>query len=109
MEKAKKKNYLFKILGLVFLVYIALILAYESGYYETKNSNKAILTKEAMVKFEEDVKKGEVVDIKNYLKEDKVDYSNKVTKMGNKVANNFSKFMTECLMGIFKGLKGLFW
>ena len=109
METKKKPNILFKILALLFLVFTALILAYESGYYETKNKNRAILTKEAMAKFEEDIKNGEVVDVKDYLKEERVDYSNTVTKVGNKITNNLSGFMTKGLSGLFKSLKGLFW
>ena len=84
MNKKKKNNYFFKILSVLFFIYLALLIAYESGYYETKASNRATLTKEAMEKFEEDVKNGEMVDIKDYLQEEKIDYSNKVTKMGNK-------------------------
>ena len=44
---------------------MALLIAYESGYYETRMGNRAVLTKEAMEKFEEDVENGEVVDIKD--------------------------------------------
>ena len=102
METKKKKNFLFKILAILFLIFVALILAYESGYYETKNKNRAILTKEAMAKFEEDLSKGEVVDLKDYLEDEKIDYSNKIT-------NNISKFITKGLSGLFKSLKGLFW
>ncbi len=109
METKKKKNFLFKILAILFLIFVALILAYESGYYETKNKNRAILTKEAMAKFEEDLSKGEVVDLKDYLEDEKIDYSNKVTKIGNKITNNISKFITKGLSGLFKSLKGLFW
>ena len=107
--KKKKNNIFIKILSLLFLVYIALLIAFESGYYDTKIRNKSILTKEAMAKFEEDIKNGEVVDVKDYLKEERVDYSTTVTKVGNKITNNLSKFMTKGLSGLFKSLKGLFW
>lgn len=50
-------------------MFVSLLIAYESGYYETKMSNRAILTKEAMEQFESDVENGEVVDIKDYLKD----------------------------------------
>ena len=109
METKKKPNFLFKILAILFLIFTALLIAYESGYYETKNKNRAILTKEAMAKFEEDINNGEMVDVKDYLKEERVDYSNSVTKVGNKISNNISKFMTKGLSGLFKSLKGLFW
>ena len=71
--------------------------------------NRAVLTKEAMENFEEDVENGEVVDIKDYLKSDSVDYSNGVTKFGNKISNGISEVMTKGLSGLFETLKGLFW
>ncbi len=107
--KKKKNNIFIKILSLLFLVYIALLIAFESGYYDTKIRNKSILTKEAMEKFENDVAKGEMVDLKDYLKEEKVDYSNSVTKIGNKASKCIENIMTEGLSGLFEALKGLFW
>ena len=92
-----------------FVVFVALLIAYESGYYETKMSNRAVLTKEAMEKFESDVENGEVVDIHDYLKSEDVDYSNGVTKFGNKISNGISDVMTKGLSGLFDALKGLFW
>ena len=64
MKKNIKSKYFFRILFCFFLVFVALLIAYESGYYETRMGNKAVLTKEAMEKFESDVANGEVVDIK---------------------------------------------
>ena len=92
-----------------FLVFVALLIAYESGYYETRMSNRAVLTKEAMERFENDVKNGEVVDVNDYLKRESIDYSNGVTKLGNKIANGISDVMTKGLSGLFDALKGLFW
>lgn len=109
MKKNKKSKYFFRILFGFFLVYVALLIAYESGYYESRMSNKAILTKEAMEQFENDIENGEVVDIKDYLKDENIDYSNGVTKIGNKISNSISEVMTNGLSGLFNALKGLFW
>lgn len=109
MKKSKKSKYFFRILFCFFLVFVALLIAYESGYYETRMSNRAVLTKEAMEKFEEDVNNGEVVDVQDYLKKESVDYSNGVTKIGNKISNGISEVMTNGLSGLFNALKGLFW
>lgn len=109
MKKDKKSKYFFRILFCFFVVFVALLIAYESGYYETKMSNRAVLTKEAMEKFESDVENGEVVDIHDYLKSEDVDYSNGVTKFGNKISNGISDVMTNGLSGLFDALKGLFW
>lgn len=110
MDKPKKKpNIFFKILFILILIYIALLIAFESGYYENKLSNKTALTKEAMERFEADVDNGQVVDIKDYLTEDRIDYSNSVTKLGNKISNGVSEVMTKGISGLFDCLKGLFW
>ena len=109
MKKSKNSKYFFRILFCFFLVCVALLIAYESGYYETRMSNRAVLTKEAMEKFEEDVKNGEVVDVEDYLKKESVDYSNGVSKIGNKISNGISEVMTNGLAGLFNALKGLFW
>lgn len=109
MKKNKGSKYFFRILGLLMLMFVGLNIAYESGYYETKVGNRAILTKEAMEKFENDLNKGEIVDVKDYLKEEKVDYSNSVTRLGNKVSNGISDVMTKGISGVFNALKGLFW
>ncbi len=109
MKPKRKSRHFFRILALLFIAFLGIIIAYESGYYEKQASNKAILTKDAMQRFEQDVANGQVVDINNYLKEDHIDYSNKVTKIGNKVSNSLSKFMTKGISGLFNTLKGLFW
>jgi len=109
MKKKKSGKYFFRVLFILLLVFVALNIAYESGYYETKAGNRAILTKEAMDRFEADLKNGEIVDVKDYLREEKVDYSNSVTRLGNKVSNSISDFMTKGISGVFNALKGLFW
>ena len=109
MKKNKKSKYFFRSLFLLFLVFVALLIAYESGYYETKAGNRAVLTKEAMQQFEEDLENGQMVDVKDYLKDERIDYSNSVTKLGNKISNGVSEFMTKGISGVFDTLKGLFW
>lgn len=109
MKKNKKSKYFFRTLKVLFFIFVALIIAYESGYYETKAHNRTVMTKSAMEQFEHDLEQGQLVDIKDYLKEEKVDYSNSVTKIGNKVSSGISDFMTKGLSGIFDALKGLFW
>jgi len=109
MKKNKKSKYFFRILWALIIIFVALIIAYESGYYETKTGNRTVLTKEAMEQFETDLNNGQVIDVKDYLKEEKKDYSNGVTKIGNKLSNGISDIMTNGISGLFDALKGLFW
>ena len=108
MKKAKN-NLFFKILAVLFLIYVAITIAYESGYYETKSQNRAVLTKEAIEKFEKDLEKGEVIDMKDYLVEERPDYSNQVTKIGNKISISISDALTKGISDLFGMLKNLFW
>ena len=87
-KESKKSKYFFRTLFGFLVVFVALLIAFESGYYESRMSNRAVLTKEAM---------------------DRVDYSNGITKLGNKISNGISKIMTNGLSGLFEALKGLFW
>ena len=45
-----------------------------------------------MMRFEEDLKNGQMVDVTNYLEEDDIDYSTKVSKIGNKLSNTVSNY-----------------
>ena len=108
-KESKKSKYFFRTLFGFLVVFVALLIAFESGYYESRMSNRAVLTKEAMDRLESDVEEGKVVDIEDYLKSDRVDYSNGITKLGNKISNGISKIMTNGLSGLFEALKGLFW
>ncbi len=108
MQK-KASKYFLRIIFIFFLVFVALLIAYESGYYETKVRNRAILTQEAMEQFEEDVANGEPIDVIDYLEDEEVDYTNTLTKLGNKVASGISDIMTKGLAGLVETLKGLFW
>ena len=48
-----------------------------------------------MEQFETDLNNGQVIDVKDYLKEEKKDYSNGVTKIGNKLSNGISNFTSK--------------
>lgn len=109
MKVSKKGKYFFRVLFALFIVFISLNIAYESGYYESKARNRTTLTREAMEQFENDVLNGKMVDVKDYLVKEDKDYSNAVTKLGNKVTNGLSEFMIKGISGIFDVLKGLFW
>lgn len=104
--ESKKKGFIFlKILAVLFILYLSLTIAISSGYYEAKLSEKTTITDEAMKQFEEDVKAGKNVDIKDYLTDIKKDYSNGATKLGIDFSNIIEKFMSKGInemVNIFK-------
>ena len=80
----KNNNWFFKILTILFIIYVALFIANQTGYYEKTIRDKTFLTEEKMHEFEQDVADNKVIDIINYLPE-KEDYSNFWTKSANKL------------------------
>lgn len=105
MESKKKGSIFLKILTILFILYLSLTIAISSGYYEAKLSEKTTITDEAMKRFEEDVKEGKNVDIKDYLTEVKKDYSNGATKLGIDFSMLVEKFMSKGIdemVNIFK-------
>lgn len=109
MKKKKPSRHFFRILGLLFCVFIILFILIECGYYESELSRKSTLTQEKIKEFENDVKKGEIVDLDSYIVEERPDYSNSVTKAGNAISGTINSFMTEGLSAAADILKKLFW
>ncbi len=104
----KQPNRFLQILGLLFVVFIALFISSKSGYYEASLNDKIVLTDKQIEKFEQDVLNGEVVDVNSYILEERKDYSNKFTNAGDKFNEVVEGFLTDGLQGAFKVLKTLF-
>ena len=62
-KESKKSKYFFRTLFGFLVVFVALLIAFESGYYESRMSNRAVLTKEDMYKFESYIENIKLVDI----------------------------------------------
>ena len=104
----KKNNYFFIIMGMLFIVFVSYIIAYNSGYYEMSNLRRARITEEKKEEFESDVKKGENVEIKDYISDDYIDYSSAMSKVGNSLSNSIDKFIETTLSDFFTTLGKLF-
>ena len=110
MEERKRNpsRHFFRLIGALFVVYIALYIAMESGYYETKLGEKVTLTNERIKEFEQDVKDGKEIDVNDYLEDEMIDYSNNISKAGMNISNSTEKFMTSGIQKIFKFIGSLF-
>lgn len=109
MENNKEKtNPFFKLLIVLFIIFIAFYIALESGYYPSKIRKEAMLTNDEIIKFEKDVKSGAVIKEEGYLEKD-IDYSNFVTKTGNKLTYSIGKILVEGSKGVKDIFKYLFW
>lgn len=89
----KKPNYFLRILFIFIIIFVALSIALESGYYDVKIGRKASLTEEALKNFEEDVSSGKEIDIKDYIIDETQDYSSNVSKIGTSIGSKIDRFM----------------
>lgn len=105
----KKPNIFLRILTILFFIFIALYIAIESGYYETKLQKQVSLTNEQIKAFEEDIKNNEIINIDSYLNEKETDYSNSISRLGNNLTNTISKSIVKVLESAFDIVKTLFW
>lgn len=88
----------------IYIILLAFIFSYvieESGYYEYNLQSKKNLTEEEIKKFEQDVKEGKDVDIKNYLQESTTDYSNNLTRTTSKLSINLNKYLNKAISNTF--------
>ena len=108
MNKKKDNSWFFKVLGFLFLLYISLTIAIQTGYYEAKLSEKTTITNEAMKRFEEDVRMGKDVEIEDYITDIHKDYSNQTTKAGAALSKTIENFMAKGINEIVNIFKVLF-
>ena len=107
MKRRVGSNYFMKILGVLFLVFISLYIALESGYYEAKTRKRTEVTEESIRKFEQDIKDGKEVDVEKYIVDEKKDYSNKTTDMAIYIGDKVEKFMATGISDLLEIVKAL--
>ena len=108
MDKKKKNNIFLKILGLLFLIYIALFIANLSGYYESQIRENTIVTEEGIKAFEEKVQNGEEIDVTSFLSKEREDYSSKMSIFGDNLTSNIENFVVNSMGFISDIVKSLF-
>lgn len=97
------KNNIFKYLLVgLFIYFLIILVSSETGYYEYKNNLKASITEEKIKEFEKDILEGKNVNIKDYIKSDKKDYTNKITDFGSKISKLMIKGVNNVLKGGYK-------
>ena len=97
-------NKTIKLLGIILVIMFLSVYfsRFNNSYYENKN----VLTEEAIIQFEKDIKEGKNINVSTYLKEEK-DYSNKVSNVGMKTSNFIEKGFKKTLKFLFNCLGGL--
>ncbi len=97
-----KDNILKKILTLFLISFSGLYIMLSTGYYESRERNKMIMTNEQIKRFEEDIKLGKEVDQNDYLKDGYVDYSNNLSRKMTKLSNGIETEFERALKFLFK-------
>ena len=103
--KIKPKKVFNIIIFCLFVLFLSLYIASESGYYEYENKEKTKLTEEKIKQFEKDLNEGKRVDLKDYLTNETYNYDNKVTKIGNKLSDIIDFSMIEGLEKTFSTIE----
>jgi len=100
-------NKVFKFCFLALLgIFLLLFVSYENGYYERINGEKALMTEEMIMKYEEDLANGVDVTKEDYSIK-KNDYANLYTKTSLKVSGKFEDTIDSVIKFFFKKLNDL--
>lgn len=105
-EKKKQKNWFLTIIGILFIIYFALYIMDNLGYYNVATKNK-VITEEKLIEFEEDVKNGKEIDIKEYVR-DTTNYKNVYSNLGYNLSVGIDNILNKGFQKAGKILKKLF-
>ncbi len=109
MKNSKKAWVIFsRSLVLLFIIFLISYFQVENGSYNKGLSAKTILTEDKIKEFEEDIKNGEFVDIKDYTVEEYVDTSNKFSDLGYTIGVGIDDFINEKIVNVLKFIGNLF-
>ena len=102
-DKKKICSHIFaRIFFILFIVFLAIYIFSESGYYEFEQHNRMVLTETKIKEFENDIKEGKEIDIKNYIVNDKPNYENNISKIGYKLSTKLETFIQSSIEATFK-------
>lgn len=102
MKNNKKAWIVFRrITLLLFVIFLINYFQVESGNYKDEFNKKTILTEEKIKEFEEDVKNGEFIDIKNYTETNYIDTSTPLTDLGYYIGEEVNDFINNKVVKFF--------
>lgn len=85
--KKNKSNIFFRILFVLFILFLCLYSIGVNGYLEKSNKDRTLYTEEQIKQFEKDVENGRLMDINEYILPDEINYSNASSNLGEKISN----------------------
>lgn len=113
MEEIDKKKKLYskifwKIFIALFFAFGALYLSEKTGYYEFEEHKQVNLTNEKIKEFEEDIKSGKDINIKDYIDEKEVSFENSFSNTGIFLSETISNWLENGLNSTFGFLNSVF-
>lgn len=91
---------------LVQLILIVFLSLFMSKYTTEYNENKRILTEEAIIEYEKDLKDGKDIMAKKYVPEEK-NYNNRAAKVGRKLSSMIEKVFHKGFQSFMRFLNQL--
>lgn len=101
----KGKNIARIIIGTLFVLFIALYFTQTTGYYEFEQRKRATLTEEQIAKFEQDVKDGKEIDMKDYVNVGRKNYDNKISNLSLSLSQKIEDTFNSGMEKLFKALE----
>ncbi|MBR3162089.1 MAG: hypothetical protein IKF19_05100 [Bacilli bacterium] len=93
----KSKKMVKLLIEAVIIVFIFSYAIEKSGYYEYNLQEKKNMTEDEIKKFENDVKMGKNVDVKDYLNDVTKDYSSNLTRSASTFSLNLNRYLIKTI------------
>ncbi len=87
------------VMSILFAIFLTLYISQAIGYYDYEQYKKVELTSEKIAEFEQDIKDGKEIDIKDYLENVNIDYNNSASKAGLKLSSSIKKYVRTGIDG----------
>ena len=87
---------------ILFLIFIALYFSAQAGLIDYQAKHKTIMTEEAIKEFESDIKEGNNIDIKKYIKNKDKKFDNGLSRKTLRVSNTIGSCVDDILKFFFK-------
>ena len=89
---------------ILFVSFLALYISEGTGYYEYEIHKKVTLTEEKIKQFEQDVKDGKQIDVKDYLEEPNYQYNNSLSDAALHISEGIGDFVKSGIERLFSGI-----
>lgn len=100
------KTVILKIIMLILLIsFVGLYVTSNTGYFDYEASKKVTLTKEQIKIFEEDIKNGKKIDMKEYLNINEKEYDNNISKVTLKISETIGNIFSKSIKFIFNNIE----